>query len=99
MAFLEAQASGLPVVAGQEGGVQDVVRDGVTGMLTSPRNPDAMAAALAQLLDDEAKRNAMSVAAQRFVEEEHSLDRASQLLGRALVDAAAIQDAKIGRDE
>lgn len=96
MAFLEAQASGLPVVAGQEGGVQDVVLDGVTGMLTTPRDPDALASALADMLDHPAKREAMSLAAQAFVEREHSLEHASALLDRALVDAAAIRSAKFG---
>ncbi|MGI9417792.1 MAG: glycosyltransferase family 4 protein [Geminicoccaceae bacterium] len=97
MAFLEAQASGLPVVAGREGGVQDVVRDGVTGMLTAPREPSALASAIAELLDDPAKRRAMSAAALRYVSHEHSLDRASTVLHRSLIDASAIHAAKSGR--
>lgn len=94
MALLEAQASGLPVVAGREGGVQDVVRDGVTGMLIRPRDPDILASALADMLDHPSKRRAMSLAAQAFVEKEHSLERASVLLDRALVDASGIRCAK-----
>ncbi|MEM9439758.1 MAG: glycosyltransferase family 4 protein [Pseudomonadota bacterium] len=97
MAFLEAQASGLPVVAGREGGVQDVVRDGVTGLLTNPRDLDAMAAALATLLNDQVQRSAMSQAAQAFVEEEHSLEHATCVLRQALIDASVIRDVKIGR--
>ncbi|MGI9501252.1 MAG: glycosyltransferase family 4 protein [Geminicoccaceae bacterium] len=96
MAFLEAQASGLPVVAGREGGVADVVRDGVTGMLTTPRDPGALSSAIADLLDHPVKRRAMSEAALTFVEKEHSLDRASTVLDRALIDASAILDAKAG---
>jgi glycosyltransferase involved in cell wall biosynthesis len=94
MAVLEAQASGLPVVAGREGGVTDVVQDGVTGMLTEPRDPLALADAIADLLDHRAKRTAMSAAARRFVQEEHSLDRATAALDCALVDASAILNAK-----
>lgn len=96
MALLEAQASGLPVVAGREGGVSDVVRDGVTGLLTNPRDLDAMATALAEILDNKAKRDAMSLAAQAFIEEEHSLARARHVLSEALVHASAIHDAKTG---
>ncbi len=97
MAFLEAQASGLPVVAGHEGGVRDVVRDGVTGMLTSPRDPDAMASALAQLLDDPVKRKTMSLAARTFVEKEHSLEHAAAVLDEALDAAATVRAKKAER--
>ena len=90
MAFLEAQASGLPVVAGHEGGVRDVVQDGVTGMLTNPRDPEAMASALAILLDDPLRRATMSLAAGAYVEKEHSLKRATTLLGEALGEAVEV---------
>ncbi|MEZ5930397.1 MAG: glycosyltransferase family 4 protein [Alphaproteobacteria bacterium] len=94
MALLEAQASGLPVVAGREGGVTDVVQDGVTGMLTQPRDPNALAVAIADLLGHAAKRTAMSAAAQSFVDREHSLDHAAAMLDRALIDASAILKAR-----
>ncbi|MDH3660835.1 MAG: glycosyltransferase family 4 protein [Alphaproteobacteria bacterium] len=97
MALLEAQASGLPVVAGREGGVADVMRDGITGMLTTPRSPEALASALANLLDDPIRRRDMSAAALEFVEQERSLGHASTLLDRALIDAAAIHEVKAGR--
>ena len=41
LAMLEAQAAGLPVVAGQEGGVAEVVADGRSGVLAAPRDPAA----------------------------------------------------------
>ena len=50
MTFLEAQAAGLPVLAGDEGGVPDIVADGVTGRLAPRRDPAAFAAILADLL-------------------------------------------------
>ena len=84
LAYLEAQASGLPVVAQAIDGVPGVVRDGETGMLTPPRDVAALAEAIATLLEDGARRRAMSVAARRFVLEERSLEIAARRLGEIL---------------
>jgi glycosyltransferase involved in cell wall biosynthesis len=80
MAILEAQASGLPVIAGASGGVGSIVADRRTGMLVPPRNPAALAAALQPLLDDPVTRRAMSQAALAKVAAEHDLPAASRTL-------------------
>jgi glycosyltransferase involved in cell wall biosynthesis len=84
LAYLEAQAAGLPVVAQAIDGVPGVVRDGKTGMLTPPGDAAAMADAIAVLLDDGALRRSMSEAARRFVLEERSLEIAAKRLGEIL---------------
>lgn len=74
LAYLEAQAAGLPVVAEHVAGVPEVVEDGRTGLLVAPGDPKALAAAILRLLDDEAERGRLGAAARQFVLEERSLD-------------------------
>jgi glycosyltransferase involved in cell wall biosynthesis len=52
LVLLEAMASGCPVVAAAEGGIVDVIQDGVTGHLFDPANPASGIAAIRLLLDD-----------------------------------------------
>jgi glycosyltransferase involved in cell wall biosynthesis len=56
----EAMAVGTPVVATRVGGLVEVVDDGVTGLLVEPGEPDALAAAVLEVLG---RREAMSAAA------------------------------------
>ncbi|MCU1673204.1 MAG: glycogen synthase [Frankiales bacterium] len=49
---LEAMACGTAVVASAVGGIPEVVVDGDTGLLVPPADPDRLATALAELLDD-----------------------------------------------
>ncbi|GHD39357.1 glycosyl transferase family 1 [Thalassobaculum fulvum] len=80
MALLEAQAAGLPVLAGAAGGVPDIVRDGTTGLLVPEGDAAAFAAALRALLDDPDRRRAMGGAARRTVLAEHTLAGAAATL-------------------
>ncbi len=68
MVFLEAAACGLPVVAGTSGGAPEAVQDGVTGYVVDPRSPPAVAATIADLLDDPARARAMGAAGRAWVE-------------------------------
>lgn len=67
MAMLEAMAAGKAVVATAVGGIPDVIDSGVNGLLVPPRAPAALAAALAQLLDDGAACQAMGAVARQTV--------------------------------
>ena len=93
LAMLEAQAAGLPVVAGREGGVAEIVQDGVTGVL-SPRDPAAFAEAVARLLERPQQRRAMGAAAARFIARERGLEPAAAILAAALEAARAIRAAR-----
>ncbi len=88
MAFIEAAAAGLPSVAGAEGGVGAVVRDGITGLLVPARDPDRFAGAVAELLDQPDRRRAMGEAARRTALAEHDLVPAAAAL-RQILDQVA----------
>ena len=66
--LIEAMAMGRPVIAPREGGPCVIVADGETGLLVPPRDPDALAAAIVELLDHPARRRAMGRAARARVE-------------------------------
>ena len=84
IALLEAQAAGLPVVAGRSGGVPGVVADGETGLLAPEGDAAAFAAALDALLADPARRKAMGRAAGERAAREHDLAAAAKVLDRRL---------------
>lgn len=80
MALLEAQAVGLPVVAGLAGGVGEVVASGLTGLLVAPGDPVAFAAAVRELLADRERLAAFGAAARRRVLARHDLAVAARRL-------------------
>jgi glycosyltransferase involved in cell wall biosynthesis len=84
MAFLEAQAAGLAVVAGCTGGVPAVVADGVTGLLTPVGDAQAFAAAVARLLDAPAERARLAAAARARIATHHDERAAARALAAAL---------------
>ncbi|HSI02098.1 MAG TPA: glycosyltransferase family 4 protein [Reyranella sp.] len=84
IAFLEAQAAGLPVVAGRTGGVPAVVTDGVTGLLTPVGDPAAFARAVAHLLDHPDERARLAVGAASRVAARHDERAAAHALAAAL---------------
>lgn len=59
LAAMEAQALGLPIVATAVGGLPEVVRSGVDGLLVPPARPEELAAAICDLVGDPARRSAM----------------------------------------
>ncbi|TNM68312.1 glycosyltransferase family 4 protein [Streptomyces sp. NP160] len=82
--FLEAAASGRPVVVGRSGGAPDAVRDGETGLLVDGTDPAAVAAAAASLLGDPARARALGAAGQRWVRSQWGWDERAARLAQLL---------------
>ncbi|WP_371779456.1 glycosyltransferase family 4 protein [Streptosporangium subroseum] len=82
--YLEASASGLPVVAGSSGGAPDAVLHGETGLVVDGTSPHEVAAALVGLLKDPAGARAMGERGREWVTREWGWDlvasRFAQLL-------------------
>mgnify|MGYP001271836015 CR=1 FL=1 len=87
MIFLEAAASGLPVIAGDNRGVSQIVENNITGKLIKPWDNTKFAHAILELMRDPKKRTTMGEAAQRRVKSKHNLNRAAQIISKALLDS------------
>src|SRR5256886_1684716 len=75
ISLVEASACGLPVVAGNSGGVPDAVRDGETGFLVPPEDPAAFSDAICRLLADDELARRVGAAGRRAVETYYNWDR------------------------
>jgi glycosyltransferase involved in cell wall biosynthesis len=51
VSLLEASSYGVPIVAGNVGGIPEIVQDGVTGFLVPPRDSEALAEKIIHVLD------------------------------------------------
>jgi len=74
LAILEAMAAGLPVVGAAVGGIAECIEHGAGGLLVPPASCDALSAAVVQLLQDPAKRQAFGEAARRRAHAEFSAE-------------------------
>lgn len=82
--FLEASATGVPVVAGRSGGAPESVRDGETGLVVDGWDVGAVAAAVGDLLADPDRAAAMGRAGRRWVVEEWQWKARGRKLSRLL---------------
>jgi len=68
--LFDAMAAGTPIVASRVGGIPELVRDGQTGLLVTPRDPQALARAVVRLLDSPELARQLRESARRFVQAE-----------------------------
>ena len=72
--MIEAQAMGIPVIGTDIGGIPETFRDGVTGILIPPQNPEVLAKTIEELLSDKVLMKHMGDEASKFVSEKFSLE-------------------------
>ena len=84
MAMLEAQATGLPVVAGRTGGVPDVVHDGETGLLCPVGDAGAFANTMGRLLAEPGRLKTYSARAAARASAKNDISAAADALDRIL---------------
>lgn len=84
--LMEAMALGVPVVSTKLSGIPELVKDGETGLLVRPGDPEHLASAMGRLLKDDALAVKLSRAARTWVEAEFNLDRWVTQLSNALAE-------------
>jgi phosphatidylinositol alpha-1,6-mannosyltransferase len=82
--YLEASATGLPVVGGDSGGAPDAVREGETGFVVGGRDAAAIVDRVAGLLADPARAEKMGAAGRAWVEREWRWETQAARLTRLL---------------
>jgi len=75
VALLEAMASGLPCIATDIPGSQDIIEAGKSGILVPAEDPSALARALQQLIADPGRRQALGAAARRRIVECYTIEQ------------------------
>jgi glycosyltransferase involved in cell wall biosynthesis len=89
LAAMEAMAAGLPVVATKVGALAEIVEHGLSGFLVPPADPEALAGALAHLLNDDVLRARFGENARRRAHERFGIARTVDLTERLFTGGAA----------
>ncbi|RKY43025.1 MAG: hypothetical protein DRP80_06055 [Candidatus Omnitrophota bacterium] len=80
--LLEAQLMGVPIVATSVGGIPEVVQNKRTGLLVKPKDSQALARAIIELLEDDEKRKSYFQAGQNWVKENFSSQKMVEKIDR-----------------
>jgi glycosyltransferase involved in cell wall biosynthesis len=74
VSLLQAAAAGVPLIGSAVGGIPEIVRDDVNGILVPPGDVAALRQALFRLLDDERRAGRWGAAGKRIVRDEFSIE-------------------------
>jgi glycosyltransferase involved in cell wall biosynthesis len=82
----QAMAAGVPVVAAKSSAIPEVVRHGVTGLLSAPLDVEAMTQSIALLLRDEQLRTSLGKQARQVAERRYDWNQVAMQYERILWD-------------
>ncbi|HQA27850.1 MAG TPA: glycosyltransferase family 4 protein [Brevefilum fermentans] len=74
-AVLEACSMALPVVASSVGGIPEIIQNEANGLLVPPKNPEALACAIKQLVENPPDAQEMAASARKTVENKFSIEQ------------------------
>ena len=83
--LMEAMAMGIPCVSTNIAGIPELIRNDVGGLLVPAGDTDALAAALAQLMDDTGLRNRLAASGRARVLEDYNLARNVESLAEIFI--------------
>ena len=89
LVFLEAWASGLPIIGSDAGAISSVIKDQVDGLLVPYGNSDAVATAILRLWQEPALRAQMSAAGQTKIKTQYTWDIVVQRFREVYCEAIA----------
>jgi glycosyltransferase involved in cell wall biosynthesis len=95
---LEALACGTPVIASDSGGMTDIVKNGVNGLLVPPNDPKQLAIALEKLLESEKLREEYGRNGRRLVEEHFSWDMIARKAARIYEKTVGLENFGISHE-
>jgi glycosyltransferase involved in cell wall biosynthesis len=90
--LMEAMSMQIPCVTTTIAGIPELIRDGIDGLLVAPGDVDALAAALARLMDDADLRNRLALSGRARVLEGYNLARNVETLAAVFARRIQIKD-------
>lgn len=94
MVLIEGNVCGKPVIGTRVGGIQYVIKDGETGLLVPPKNPEALAEAIIKLVQDEELSKKMGINGRGLVEEKYTWEKAVEMTEKVYLNLIYIEDDK-----
>ncbi|HHW16480.1 MAG TPA: glycosyltransferase family 4 protein [Methanothermobacter sp.] len=86
MVLIEANACGKPVIGSRVGGIKYVIRDGETGLLVPPGDPEALADAIRRLIEDPEKAEIIGQNGRKMVEKNYTWKRSAEMTERVFME-------------